>query len=355
MKKESLVNLFFLAVIIIAFYLFYRIFSPFFSILAWAFIITIILYPLYRILHTRLGRKNNLAATVMTIVVIFMMMLPSAFFLNLLAKEVVDVYNYCEQFIRQGKHEILLESLQDMPAVWDALGRVIDVSQLDLSSLVLNNLRKFSIYVAGQTTKVIRGFTTVLFQFFLMSVALFFLFRDGDRLLQRVKDLMPFSARERDTILKRIVEMIQATIHGGLVVALVQGSLGGLGFAVVGLPAPILWAAVMAFLSFVPVVGAWIVWIPASVILFVQHAYLKGIILSAWGVILISFSDNFIRPVIISEKTQIHTLLLFFGILGGIKAFGFLGFMAGPIIVTICLAFIEIYTSRTDERSSFSG
>ncbi len=353
MKKEPLFNLVFLATVILAFYLFYRILSPFLTTLAWAVILTIIFYPLFQILNRVFRQRRGLAAITMTIVVIIVIIFPSGFLLNLIANELIDVYNYCEQFIKEGKHLAIFESLKKVgliQRIWEALDRNFDLSQVNLKTILLDNLRKVSLYVAGQASKFIKGISTGIFQFFMMSVALFFLFRDGEALMAKIKALIPFSSEEREKILARMVEMIQATIYGGIVVALVQGGLGGLGFWIVGLPSPFFWGAVMAFLSFVPVVGAFMVWVPASVILIVQGAYLKGLILLAWGGILISFSDNFIRPIFISGRTRVHTLLLFFGILGGLRVFGFLGFIAGPLVLTICLALIDIYASAADKK-----
>ena len=173
--------------------------------------------------------------------------------------------------------------------------------------------------------------------------------------MEKIKTLIPFAAKERENILKRMVDMIHATIYGGIVVALVQGGLGGLGFLIVGLPSPLFWGMVMAFFAFFPIIGAFLVWVPAVVILFVQGAYLKAVILSVWGTIVVSLSDNFLRPILISGTTQVHTLLLFFGILGGLKVFGFLGFIAGPLIITICLAIIDIYSSAVDHKTRKSA
>ena len=346
MKKEALFNLLFLAIFIVTFYLFYRILSPYLSTLSWAVILTILFFPLYRLVYKLVRERRNLAAAVMTILVIVMIIFPAAGLFNILAKELVDVYAYCEDYVQEGKHLELFESVKKMPKVGELLDRHFDFSKIDLNALLLDNLRKLSMYVAGQTSKFIRRLSTVIFHFFLMSVSIFFLFRDGEMVMEKIKSLMPFSLKERENILRRIVEMIQATIRGGIVVALVQGALGGLGFLVVGLSSPVFWGAAMAFLSFVPVVGAYLVWIPASLILLVQGPWYKGVILLLWGAILISLSDNVLRPILISGRTQIHTLLLFFGILGGLKAFGFVGFIAGPLIITICLAMIDIYTSR---------
>lgn len=348
MNKESLFHLLFLALVILAFYLFYRILSPYLSTLAWGIILTIIFYPLFKIVNKAFHHRRGLAAITMTIVVIVAIIFPAVFLLNLMAKELVDVYHYCEQFVKAEKHIALLEGLKQwglFQRIWEMLDRNFDLSQVDLKTLVLDNLRKLSIYVAGQTSKFIKGLSTVIFQFFLMSVALFFLFRDGEKVMEKIKAIIPLSSKERENMLTRIVEMIQATIYGGIVVALVQGGIGALGFWILGLRGALFWGAMMALLSFIPVVGAFLIWVPASAILFIQGSYLKAVILFAWGAILVSLSDNFLRPILISGRTQVHTLLLFFGILGGLKLFGFLGFVAGPLVITICMAMIDIYTS----------
>jgi predicted PurR-regulated permease PerM len=356
MKKESLFNLLFLAVVIMAFYLLYRIFSPYLSILAWAAILVIIFYPLFTVVNRLYRNRREWAAITMTVIVIIAIVIPSGFLLNLIARELIDVYQYSEQFIKEGKHLTLFEGLKKVglfQRIGEVLDRNFDLSQINLKTLLVDNLRKLSVYMAGQGSKFIRGLSSGIFHFFLMSVALFFFFRDGEALLSKIKTLIPLSAKERDNILTKMVEMIHATIYGGIVVALVQGGLGGLGFWIVGLSSPVFWGAVMAFLSFIPIVGAFLVWVPAAAILFIQGAYLKAVILFVWGAVVVSLSDNFLRPILISGRTQVHTLLLFFGILGGLKVFGFLGFIAGPLVITICLAIIEIYTAapaRGDTR-----
>jgi predicted PurR-regulated permease PerM len=354
MKKEQLFNLLFLAVVILAFYLLYRIFAPYLVTLAWAAILTILFHPLFKRLNKAFKQRRGAAAMTITIIVIFVIVLPSGFLLNLIAREVVDIYNYSEAFVREGRHIAFFEGLKKVSlfqSIWEVLDRNFDMSQVNLNTLLLENLRKLSVYVAGQASKFIRSFSTGIFKFFLMTVALFFLFRDGEQLMEKVKDLIPFPATEREKILKRMVDMIHATLYGGIVVALVQGGLGGLGFLMVGLPSPLFWGTVMTFLAFIPILGAFLVWVPAVVILFAQGAYLKAVILLVWGAIVVSLSDNFLRPILISGRTQVHTLLLFFGILGGLKVFGFLGFIAGPLVITICLAMVDIYTAPPRSRS----
>jgi len=355
MKKEQLFNLLFLAVVILTFYLLYRIFFPFLLTLAWAVILTILFHPLFKRLNKALRHRRGAAAITMTIIVLVVIILPSGFLLNVLARQVLDIYNYSEEFIKEGKHMVFVEGLKQVglfQGIWEVLDRNFDMSQVNLKTLLLDNLRRLSVYIAGQASMFIKGLSTGIFKFFLMTVALFFLFRDGEQFMEKIKTLIPFPAKEREKILQRMVDMIHATIYGGIVVALVQGGLGGVGFWIVGLPAPLFWGAVMAFLSFIPIVGAFLVWVPAVIMLFAYGAYVKAVILFAWCGLLVSLSDNFLRPIIISGRTQVHTLLLFFGILGGLKVFGFLGFIAGPLVITICLAIIDIYTAAPVRRGT---
>jgi predicted PurR-regulated permease PerM len=138
--------------------------------------------------------------------------------------------------------------------------------------------------------------------------------------------------------------MVSATIYGGLLVAIVQGILGGLAFWILGLPSPVLWGTAMGFLSLIPIGGTALIWVPTSIILLIQGAFAKGIILLAIGVFVISMMDNFLRPLLVGARTKIHPLLLFFSVLGGIQAFGMIGLVAGPLVATLCITLIEIYT-----------
>jgi predicted PurR-regulated permease PerM len=353
MKTEYFFNLLILGLFILSFYLLYRILSPYLYSLAWAVIFTIVFFPLYTRLNKLFRHRRGLAAITMTILVIIVIILPSGFLLNLLANELIDVYHYFDNYIREGKHLTFFEGLKKwaiFQRLWDVLNRYLDLSQIDFGTLVLSQLKRLSLYAANQTSTFVKGLTSVIFQFFLMAVAIFYLFRDGEVIMEKIKTLIPFSSRQKKNILTRMADMIQATIYGGIVVALIQGGLGGLSFLVLGLPSPIFWGAVMALLSFLPVVGPFLVWFPACVILFAQGYLLKAIVLCIWGATVVSLSDNFLRPILISGRTQVHTLLLFFGVLGGLKVFGFLGFIMGPLVITICLGMLDIYIAAIADK-----
>jgi predicted PurR-regulated permease PerM len=145
-------------------------------------------------------------------------------------------------------------------------------------------------------------------------------------------------------------DIISSSIYGGVLVALVQGALGGVAFWLLGLPAPILWGFVMFLFSILPVVGSPLIWIPAVVYLFISGAYIKALLLLVWGALIIGSVDNILKPIIISGKTAMHPLLLLFSILGAIKVFGFIGVIAGPLILSLALSIIEIYRENLKKR-----
>jgi predicted PurR-regulated permease PerM len=353
MKKETLFNLLFMALVIMAFYLFYRILAPFLSILTWAAILTIIFYPLFAVANRLFRDRRGWAALTTTIVITIAIVIPSGLLLNLVAKELRHIYQYCEQFIAEGKQIILLENLKQFwffQGIGDMLDQYFDLSRINLDTVLLDNLRTLNMYVGGQAPKFIKGVSIAILKFTLIAVTLFFLFKDGRELVAKIKALVPLSAKEREHVLRKMVEMIQATIYGGIVVALLQGGFGALGFFIVGLPSPLFWGTIMALLAFMHIVGPFMVWVPATAILLIQGAYIKALILAIWGSTLVSLLDNFLRPIIISGRTQVHPLLIFFSTLGGLAFFGLVGFIAGPLVITICLAIIDIYTAPPVRR-----
>lgn len=352
MRRESFAQLLLLALLFASFYLLFVIIHPFFSALVWAAVLAVIFHPVNRLSRWALRDRKGLAALLTTVAALLLIVFPFAFLAKLLGKELVDAYKLLERSFAEGYWERLWKAVESSPLLHKVLQFLEgEGASFDLEAFVLENARRLALYLANQSSALIKGLSSALLQFILMVVALFYLFRDGDSILERLKGLLPFGPQEKEELLSRIVQMIQATIYGGLLVAVVQGALGGLGFLLVGLPSPVLWGTVMALLSFLPVVGAYLVWVPAALFLLLAGSYLKALILFGWGIAVVSTVDNFIRPLFISGRTKVHPLLLFFAILGGIKAFGLLGVVAAPLIVAFSLAMLDFYT-RSKEGAS---
>jgi len=172
---------------------------------------------------------------------------------------------------------------------------------------------------------------------------LFYFLRDGETILDKLRSVVPLSVEERDLLFTRIAQMIRVSLGGKLVVAAIQGTLGGLMFAWLGLPAPIFWGVVMAILSVFPVIGAFIVWVPAAITYALQGDWRHALMLTGWGVLIINPVDNLLGPVLVGTTLRMHTLLTFFSVIGGLAAFGVSGVVLGPVTVAIVAGLVDLF------------
>lgn len=355
MKREHIFLIFILFFTFLSFYLLYQILSPFLQPILWAILLAVIFYPLFKKLQRLLKKKAMLSAMVMTLLVILIIILPFSLLMVSLANEVVAVYHRVEEMIQTGRLQAQLDQIKTMPFlkwIWTRLNQYLDLSQMDPPNFLLKNIQQVSTFLFNQTSKILKGISTFMIGFFFTLLSLYYLFKDGEHLFERLKEIVPIPSKEKNLLVLRFKEMVYATIYGGIFIAIIQGILGGVIFWALGISSPILWGTAMALLSFIPVGGTALVWLPASILLLVQKAFLKGIILLGLGAFGISMVDNLLRPFFIGAKTKTHPLLLFFAVLGGIQAFGFIGVVAGPMIVTLCLTLIEIYIQGIKPNSS---
>jgi len=346
MKKEHIFLIFILFLTLLSIYLLYQILSPFLSSIIWAILLAMVFYPLFLKLQRFLKKKEVLAAIIMTLFVLIVIVLPFSLLLASLAGEVVDVYHLVEKMIKTGQLQDYLERTKEIPFlkwIFIRLSLHSDFSQMDPFPLLLKNLQKISTFIFNQTTTLLKGFSTFIAGFFFTLLSLYYFFKDGNRFFGRLKEIVPLASEERDLLIQRFKEMVYATIYGGILIAIIQGILGGLSFWVLGLPSPIFWGTAMGFLSFIPIGGTALIWAPAAILLLIGGALLKGLLLLGVGVLVISMVDNILRPYFISAKTNIHPLLLFFAVLGGDHAYGLIGLVAGPLIATLFLTLLEIY------------
>jgi predicted PurR-regulated permease PerM len=346
MKREHIFFIFILFLTFLSIYLLYLILAPFLSSIIWAILLAMVFYPLFQKLERLLTKKAVLSALLMTLLVLIVIILPFSLLMASLAGEAVDLYHQVEEMIKTGQLQTYVERMKDIPVfkwILAGLGQHVDFSQANPLPLLLKNLSQISTFIFNQTTTLLKGFSSFVAGFFFTLLALYYLFKDGSSLFARLKEIVPLPSKQRDLLIQRFKDMIYATIYGGLLIAMIQGLLGGLSFWVLGLPWPIFWGTAMALLSFIPIGGTALIWVPAAIILLIEGAVLKGLLLLGLGVFVISMVDNLLRPFFISTRTNIHPLLLFFAVLGGVQAFGLIGFVAGPLVATLFLTLIEIY------------
>jgi predicted PurR-regulated permease PerM len=332
-------------------YLVYLIFQPFLISLAWAAILTVMFYPV----HRRVGRRvrgASRAALVSTLLLAALIITPGLLVFGAVASQAVDMAQWVQAEWSQGR--------MPLRELWDRLPveRVFNwlaarnISAEELTGFVSEKLQQLAGFLAGQVGRLARNVAVLVFDLFVTLFATFYLFRDGPGMLDLLRRALPLEERTREKLLGTTYNVLYASVFSGIVVAAVQGLLGGLLFWMLGLGAPVLWGMVMAFLSFLPLVGPWMVWVPAGIYLLVQGSYGKAVVLAIGGGLVVSMADNVLRPILLSGRTQMNGLLVFIGILGGVAAFGLLGIVLGPILVALADAVIEAYTS---EPASASG
>ena len=179
---------------------------------------------------------------------------------------------------------------------------------------------------------------------------MFFFFRDVHIIVDKIEKLLPLKKAHQKYIFEKFNEVMFAVIYGSIVVAIIQGALGGLGFFIFEVPSPILWGIIMMFFSLIPFVGSSIIWFPAAILL-IFNGYIqldnviiiKGVLLILWGMFIVGLIDNLLKPKIIGTKARIHPVLVLIGVLGGLKIFGIIGIIIGPIILALLTTFIKIY------------
>lgn len=357
MERKHFAWMLIISLIILSFYLFYVVISPFLVPIVWAMILAFVFYPVYRRLNHRLRGRKSLSALVMTAFVVILIVFPSVYILSMLTHEAISAYAFFENGLKTGRFQSILE-LKDHPIIqglWNQLNQYVDLSEIDLNSLLLENVRRVSAFAINQTSRIIRGFSFIIVNFCLVIISLYYVFKDGDQLLRKIREAIPLVPQDRDLLFARLEEMVYATIYGGIFVALLQGFLGGVAFWFLGLSSAVFWGTIMAFLSFLPIVGPFLVWGPVVLYFFFQGSFLKGIVLLAWGGAVVGLSDNFLRPILISKRTKLHTMLLFFGVLGGMKSFGLLGLIVGPLVVTVCITILDIYSEKAAQTAPSGG
>ncbi|MFQ5453724.1 MAG: AI-2E family transporter [Candidatus Zixiibacteriota bacterium] len=354
MKREYiLISLFFL-ITSIFFYLFYQLIIPFFAPICWAAVFVILFYPIYEKIQPRV-RSKGLASFFMCLLIIILILGPVAYLFAALVSEAATAVTKVNAMIKTGELEKLLAF--DLPWVEVAkqkLSNYYDLSKINLDQVIKQSIENVSGIIFNQTSWLITNATRSVFYFVLMIFTMYYFFKDGELIVRNIKRLMPLTPNQINVTFKQLRDVVQATMYGGVVVALIQGLLGGILFAIMGVPSAIFWGAIMAFLSIIPFVGAFIIYVPAGIIMIIGGSYIKGFLIIAIGTLIISQVDNVIRPYLIAGKTSIHPLLLFFTILGGIYIFGLLGIVLGPLIAAVFITLLKIFEFKLHPETEAS-
>ncbi len=318
---------------------------PFLGAITWAVTLSILFLPLH-VRVEKLVKHPNIAALLSTAIVIVVVVVPAVFVVERLITEAASGIKSLQARVESGELQALLDSHPALAPVGNWIDRQFDLPSM-MASLAtwLSNIG--ATFVKGSLLQVVEVFIT----FYL----LFYFLRDRLAAKTMIKAWLPLTPLESEQLLRRVAETVQATVYGTLAVAAVQGTLGGLMFWVLGLPTPLLWGLVMGLLSIVPVLGAFIVWIPASILLLLDGSWVRALILAAWGGLVVGSIDNVLRPMLVGNRLRLHTIPAFISIVGGLLLFGAPGFILGPLAATVTMLVVQFWThheaaSVTPER-----
>lgn len=323
-------------------YFVYRVFEPFVVPLTWA----VVLVVFFQLVHARIRARiasPNLAALATTLVLTAILIVPVLFVLSLFANQAITV---TQRLVEDWKHgegwRSLFAWLERLPLQY----LPIEIKLQDLREFAAQNLRQWGLGIAeraGTVAQNVLGFTVDLLVTLLAS---FYLFRDGPSLMQTLREVTPLDRQYLDRLLTITENVLFASVLSSFAVAAVQGTLGGIAFWVVGIPGPALWGLVMMFASFIPLVGASLVWGPAALYFLFSGDYLRAGALVAVGVVVIGTVDNILRPILISGRVELNGLLVLISVVGGISAFGFLGIVLGPVLISVAVAVLAAERER---------
>jgi predicted PurR-regulated permease PerM len=339
-RKEAASTYFLLALAAIALYFCYLIARPFLSPVFLAVMIAIVFHPVHERIQARV-RGRNAAALISTILVLVVLIVPAMALGVVVSKEVRGLYQLLnERSAEQGGWNPYVMHAVDRILGW--AGRYRDLSKIDLRGTLLRWLEQISRFLlswgAQAVSNIIAFFAEAVVAFF----TLFILFREGGTMAARAAAMLPLKASQVERLFTGISNSIIANVYGCLAVGAAQGTLLSLGFWFLGLPSPVLWGVVTALFSLVPIVGSAAVWGPAVMILMITGHWWKGLILLGWGAAVVGQIDTLVRPYVISERAKMHTLMVFFALLGGVQAFGIMGLFIGPVVLSVTLVVLEM-------------
>lgn len=320
-------------------YLLYRIINPFLISILWAVVLTIIFFPLYS-LFVKYTKREYLAGLLTIIIAVIFILGPFTYFGILLGAELVQLSKLLTEerlsAVKEAFHSLKIRALFDF--IKDNLG----ITEEELTSEVMKTVNSLSREILTDITHSLTNILGIAINFIMMLFALFFFLLKGPVYLGRLLEYLPFSEYEKKRLICLTKDIIISTVYGGIIVALVQALIGGISFWILGIPTPVIWGSAIAIASFIPILGAFSVWGPIALYLFITGEILKGFIMVAIGGFIISTIDNVLKPAIIGSRTKMPTIVLFFTVLGGIKEFGLIGLIGGPLIAGLFVAVIEI-------------
>ena len=343
LNNNYLPAIFFLLLLILSVF----VIKPLFLALFLSALLAYIIYPVYKWLLKKVKNKT-ITSLLVCLVVFLMLVIPAAFFVKILVQESYLIYLLVKQKLAVGLFRDCGNTFCEM---------IKDFGQNEwVNSQIKNILKTATDWVIHKGSAFLISLPKLLLNLFVMFFTLFYFLKDGEELVARIYSYLCIHHKKGALLLGRLKEILRGLIYGYLVVALIQGALGALGFFIFGISSPLFWGLVMAFLALIPILGTGVVWVPASLILVLDgvfqnstHLIVKGIALFVYSFIFVGSIDNLIRPKLIGRKAKVHVAIVMAGIFGGILMFGPVGLILGPLILSLTAEIIDIYLTKRTE------
>ena len=345
MKNSSLYFRSFIVMLTLVTVGFIWILLPYYAALFWATTLAVIFYPLHRRLLMKLKGRNNVAATITLLVVLLIVIIPMIIISAALIQEIATAYKR----ISSGEFNLGVYVTQVAEALPPAVHTVLSYLGLgDLTGIqerITQGALTGGKFIASQAVSLGQNTAHLLIGLGVMLYVLFFLLRDGAQLARHTKHFIPLSEEHKQHFIRKFATVIRATVKGNIVVAITQGTLGGLMFWALGIQGALLWGVVMTLLSLLPAVGAALIWAPVAIYFLVTGAYIQGIVLTAFGVLVIGLIDNILRPILVGKDTKLPDWIILVSTLGGLSVFGLNGFVLGPLAAALFMSAWDLFPS----------
>lgn len=317
-------------------YLCYQIAVPFLPVLAWAMTLAILFMPMQRWLESKL-KNSSLSALISVLLIGLIVVVPIIFVGEQLVLQTVKGTELIESKVASGEWRHTLESQPQMAYILNRLEHYVDLP---------GTLKTFTTWLGATVGVVVKGSVFQIIGLCLVFYMLFFFLRDRRLILKSIILFSPLTMVEMSRMFRRVGDTVHATIYGTFAVAAVQGFLGGLMFWWLDLPAPQLWGLVMGLLAIIPMLGAFVVWLPTAIFLMLEGNWGSAIILAMWGMLVVGTVDNLLRPILLGNRLKLHTVLIFLSVVGGLLFYGPAGLILGPVTLVITITFLEIWSNR---------
>jgi len=337
-NQRRLETVLFYGIVIVLVYFTYRILEPVLVPLAWSAILVVVTHPVYARLRHRFG--PNKGAAIATVGVMLVLVVPVLAMLYEFVQQGIHVFHTMSAAAANGQ-------LDWIDRIWQHIqDRFSSMGPIDLAATLRRYAGEAATFIAGQLGTVLAHAATFFFDLFIMLISTFYLFRDGETMLGRLRDVLPFMPVQRERMLTETRDLIFASVISSGAGALLDGVLIGAMFAALGVGSPIFWSVMIAFMAFVPVVGSALVWVPAGFVLMGEGHVMRGALLLIFCLVIVTVVDYWFRPWLISGRGEMGGLAVFIGVVGGILFFGLIGIVLGPIILALAAMLLDLYATR---------